>query len=80
MDLFVSLADFGGFFSKFLVCFSLVLFYSFLSALDTERLSIAFLFNICSSNSSAKSVRRKWAGFNFCNEGIILSPGKTLQN
>lgn len=57
-----------------------MLFYSFLSALDTACLSIAFPFNSSSSNSSAKSVRRKGAGFNFLDEGIILSPGKTFQN
>lgn len=80
MDLFASLAGFGVFFSKFLVCFSLMLFYSFLSALDTACLSIAFPFNSSHSNSTAKSLRRKGAGFNFPDEGIILNPGKTLQN
>lgn len=79
-QLFCEFGRFGGFFSKFLVCFSLLLFYSFLSALDTACLSIAFPFNSSSSNFCAKSVRRKGAGFNFPDEGIILSPGKTFQN
>lgn len=80
VDLFVSLAGLGVFFSKFLVCFSSMLFYSFLSALDAACLSIAFPFNSSSPNSSAKSLRRKGARFNFPGEGIILNPGKTFQS
>lgn len=80
VDFFMSLAGFGVFFPSFLCAFHWCSFIAFSLFWTLHAFPLLFHLVVLAPVLLPSLFRRKEAGFHFPDEGIILSPGKTLKN